>query len=115
MDKDFISGLFYGFLGTLGAMLLSSQSLTVILSSSWIGSFLLVWGVITLIFTILEKASDDNEYQEVITIILILITTGYVIVSYSIEIFKIIGAVLLSIALGRALALLFNAIERSLL
>ena len=108
MDEDFINALLYGFLGALGVMLLNTPSPTVILSSSWMGLLLLAWGMVTLILTIIEKASTSNEYQEVITITLFLIMTGYVIASYGIDILKIAGATLLSIVIGRAFALLIN-------
>jgi len=89
-------------------MLLNTPSLTIILSPSWIGSFLLAWGVATSILTVLEKTGAGDEYQEIVTIVLLLIITGYVVASYSMDTLKIIGAVSLSIAVGRAFALLIN-------
>jgi len=108
MDEDFINALFYSFLGTLGVMLLSTPSLNVILTTTWMGSFLLVYGIATIIFIALEKTSASNGYQEAVTIILLFIITGAVIASYGVDILKIIGAVSLSIAVGRAFTLLIN-------
>ena len=107
MDEEVVNALVYGFLGALGVMLLSTSSPTTILSASWIGSFLIIYGIAIAIFIALEKISTGIEYQGILTIILLLIITGVVIASYGIELHRIIGAVLLSIAVGRAFALLF--------
>jgi len=108
MDEDFINALFYGFLGALGVMLLNTPSLNAILTTSWIGSFLFAYGITIAIFIALERTSASDEHQGVFTIILLLIITGAVIAGYGVDILRIIGAVSLSIAVGRAFALLTN-------
>lgn len=102
MDEDFKNALVYGFLGALGFMLLNTSSPDIVLTATWIGAFLIAWGIAALIFIVLEKASSDKKHQAEITIVLALIITGSVIASM--DIIKVAGAVLMSIALGRAIA-----------
>ncbi len=114
MDKEFINALIYGFLGALGFTLLNTQPSTVALSPTWVGMILLVWGIATLLFTLLEEESAGAEHQLEITTILFLIMIGYVMLRNGIDMPKIMSTILLSIAIGRALGLLFNSIQYNL-
>ena len=110
MDEEYISGLFYGFLFALGIILLSTPSPGSILTAPWIGTFLVLIGIIGGIFILMEKNSTSDEYQGILTIILLFIIVGLVIASYGADISRIIGAISLSVALGRALALVISAL-----
>ncbi|HDJ83534.1 MAG TPA: hypothetical protein ENG44_00885 [Desulfurococcaceae archaeon] len=93
-------------------MLLSTSSSTAILSASWIGAFLVTYGIAIAIFMLLERTSTDSEYQGILTIILLFVMTGLVIVSYGIDLHRIIGAVSLSLATRRAFTLLINKLAQ---
>jgi len=110
VNEEFERALFYGFLGMLGKMFLNSSSPNEVLATSWIGNFLFTYGLIVLIFFGLEHFSPSDEHQKELTIISLLIITGAVITNFGIDGFKILGAITLSIATGRALTLIFNLI-----
>jgi len=111
MDEEVINALIYGFLGALGVMLLLSTSSTNdMLLAPWIGAFLFIYGFAAAIFYVLERTSPSDEHQEVITIILLLIVVGTSMMYFGIDVPRIVGAIALSIALGRAFALIINLI-----
>ncbi|ADM27571.1 hypothetical protein Igag_0741 [Ignisphaera aggregans DSM 17230] len=111
MNEEVINALIYGFLGALGVMLLSSASSTNdVLSAPWIGAFLCIYGFSVAVFYVLERISPSDEHQEVITIILLLIVVGISVMRFGIDVPRIVGAIALSIALGRAFALIINLI-----
>ncbi len=111
MDEEYISGLIYGFLFALGLMLLSTLSLASILTAPWIGTFLALGGIISGIFILIEKKSTSDEHQGILTILLLFIMVGLVMASYGIDILRIVGAISLSVALGRAVALVISALK----
>jgi len=79
-------------------------------TAPWIGTFLFIYGFTATVFYVLEHTNPSDEHQEVITIILLLIVLGISVMHFGIDVLRIVGAIALSIALGRAFALIINLI-----
>jgi len=110
MSEELKNTLFYGFLGALGLMLLLTPPPNDVPTAPWIGAFLCIYGFSVAVFYVLERTSPSDEHQEVITIILLLIVLGISMMYFGIDVPRIMGAIALSIALGRAFALIANLI-----
>jgi len=62
MNEELKGVLFYGFLGTLGMMFLLTSSLNDMLTTSWIGAFLFIYGLATAVFPVLEHINPSDEH-----------------------------------------------------
>jgi len=110
MDEEIKNALIYGSFAAVGLMLLYTSSINEILTTSWIGALLFIYGLVVAIFFMLEYASPSDEYQEVVTIILLSVLVGISMMNFGIDVLKIVGATALSIALGRAFALAISLV-----
>jgi len=113
MDEKIKNALIYGFLAAVGAMFLYTSSISEVPSAPWIGTLLFRYGLAVAVFLALEyvNPSDEyNEYQGVVTVIVLLVLVGISIMYFGVDILKIVGVTALSVALGRALILMIGLI-----